>query len=102
MRRKLWPGNVFGKLHAKARARPGLTLRRDESVKGSEGQATLLSALLMPLLIGSAVSVATFCASVPSSLLCLVSVSNCLRLWALDNSMTSDSDLAVIISLKKS
>jgi len=60
---------------AKARAMPGLSPRRDKpSAKTPCGidQATLLKALLMPLLIGSAVSVATFCASAPSSLPCSV------------------------------
>src|SRR5579885_96655 len=64
--------------------------------------ATLLNALFTPFLIGSAVSVATFWASAPSSLLRWVKASNCLRAWALDSSMTSDRVLAVINSPAKS
>src|ERR1700689_3261776 len=66
------------------------------------GQATLANALFIPLLIGSAVSVATFCARALSSLLWAVSDSNCFRACALDSSIISDGDFAVISSPKKS
>src|SRR5216683_279616 len=62
-------------------------------------QATFLAARVMPSLIGSAASVATFWASVASSRLWADSVSNCLRAWAVESSITSDSDLAANSSL---
>jgi hypothetical protein len=57
-------------------------------------QAACLKALFTPSLIGSAVSVAILCASVASSFDCSDSVSNCLRSWAVDNSIASDGDFA--------
>jgi hypothetical protein len=55
-------------------------------------QATLRNALVTPVFNGSAVSVATFWASAASSLVCSETVSNCLRAWAVDSSMTSEND----------
>ena len=52
---------------------------RERGASRERHQAALLNALFMPLLMGSAVSVATFCASAASSLLCSVSASSCLR-----------------------
>src|SRR5947209_12190980 len=66
---------------------PGLTQRYWQNA-----QATFFIALLTPLLIGSAVSVATFCARPASSLPWPVSVSKCSRACLVDSSTNSDGD----------
>lgn len=59
-------------------------------------QATFLKTLVTLSLIGSTVSVVTFWASAVSSLLCALSVSNCLRICEVESSTASDSDFTVI------
>src|SRR6185369_2757008 len=86
---------------------PGFTCRvalqnRESEAPIGSGQATFANALLMPLLIGSAVSVATFWASAFNSLVCWVSASNCLRACVLDSSTISERVLAAISSPAKS
>src|SRR5690242_13950550 len=68
--------------------RPGLT----HATKFVARYATFFIAFSTPLLIGSAVSVATFCARPASSLPCAVSVSNCMRECAVATSINSDGD----------
>src|SRR5262245_19552486 len=65
-------------------------------------QAACLNTLPTPSLIGSAVSVAIFCASAANSLVCAVTASKCLRTCAVESSTTSDSDFAVQSSVAKS
>src|SRR5262249_25234915 len=64
--------------------------------------ATFLKALVTPLLIGSAVSVASFWAAAVSSLVWSVTASNCLRACALVSSTISESDFTPTSSLAKS
>jgi hypothetical protein len=59
-------------------------------------QAARLKACVIPSLIGSAVSFATFWASDVSFFDCSVRTSSCSRTWAVVNSINSDNDFAAI------
>src|ERR1700730_8996738 len=48
------------------------------ATRGRDAYATFLNALVTPLLIGSAVSAASFCAAAVSSLVCSVAALDCL------------------------
>src|SRR5688500_10121683 len=108
LRASIWqkppPARKGSFCHEKARATgPGSErLRLRVHSLSNQDQPTLLNALVTPAFSGSAVSVATFWAIEVSSLVCSVTVSNCLRACAVESSRASESDFTVMNSLKKS
>ena len=89
-------GDHRARMNAKSNIRssgnePGLqSIHNNPSADCS--QAGWLNAFVMPVLRGSAAASVTFWASAASSVVCSVSVSNCLREWPVDNSMNSAGD----------
>jgi hypothetical protein len=82
--RNLGAGRRFGKrpgVFQVPNENPGISARASHPLSQSadaQHQAALLNELMLTL-IGSAVSVATFCACSDSSLACVMKASNCLR-----------------------
>ena len=61
---------------------------KNAEVWSGSAQVGWLNALVTPVLRGSTFASVTFWANAASSLVCSVSVSNCVREWSVDNSMT--------------
>jgi hypothetical protein len=80
---------------------PDVVVRARREIIACNNQATL-NTLPRLSLIGSVVSVATFYAMAASSLVCAVTVSNCLRPCAVESSTTSEIDFTVISWVAKS